>query len=175
LPAWLARSHRSGNAASLRKLEGYIQQTGHYEIAVYEALFADLITTRFGSELAIYYRRLAWLNEWTSKTTERNIDHHFGTYMLTMANAILVADELVPLIVQEIRRSPVKTLDKNFNFDDFMRGRQRSVFMAELAKFDLRAIEELLAGGSRRQFPQVLLDARDELESFVTAAKVAPE
>jgi hypothetical protein len=108
LPAWLARAHRRGDAASLRKLEGYIQQTGHYESTIYNALFADLIATRFGSELALYYRRLAWLNEWTSKTTQRDIDRNFDSYILTMANAILVADDLVPLIAQEIGKSPYR-------------------------------------------------------------------
>jgi hypothetical protein len=154
LPAWLARAHRSGDATSLRKLEGYIQQTRHYESSIYNALFADLVATRFGSELAIYYRRLAWLNEWTSKATQRDIDRDFDSYILGMANAILVADDLVPQIAQEIGKSPVKTLDKNFSLDDFMKARQRPVFMAELSKFDLRAVEEMLGGRPSRQSPK---------------------
>ena len=175
LPAWLARAHRKGDAASLGKLEGYIQQTRNYENAIYKALFADLIATRFGSELAVYYRRLAWLNEWTSKTTQRDIDRDFDSYILTMANAILVADDLVPQIAREIGKSPVKTLDKNFSLDDFMKARQRSVFMAELSKFELDAAEEMLGTSPSRQFPQVLLDAPGLLKSYIKAAKIAPE
>jgi hypothetical protein len=175
LPAWLARAHRRGVADSLKKLEGYIQQTRHYESAIHKALFAKLIATRFGSELAAYYRRLAWLNEWASNTTHREIDRDFDSYIRNIANAILLADELVPQIAQEIRRSPVKTLDRNFSLDDFMEARRSSVFMAELSKFDLRAAQEMLDGGESRQFPTILLDARSKLESFVEAAKVAPE
>ena len=175
LPAWLARVHRRGAANSLKKLEGYIQQTRHYESAIHKALFADLIATRFGSELALYYRRLAWLNEWAPKATQREIDRDFGSYILNIANAILLANDLVPQIAREIRRSPVKTLDKNFSLDEFMKTRQRSMFMAELSKFDLHAAQEMLDGGASRQFPKILLEARSELESYIKWAKAAPE
>jgi hypothetical protein len=175
LPAWLVRAHRMDNPGSLKKLEGYIQQTRHYESAVYKALFADLIATRFGSELAIYYRRLGWLNEWAPKVTQPEIDRNFDSYILTIANAILVADELVPLIAQEIRKSPVKTLDRNFSLDDFMNARRWSVFLAELSKFDLRAAQEMLDGQALRKYPKILLDSRDDLESYIRAAKRAPE
>ena len=175
LPAWLARAHRRGDAAALKKLEAFIQQTGYYETAIYKALFADLVATRFGSELAVYYRRLAWLNEWTSKTAQRDIDHDFNSYIMNMANAILVADDLVPQIAREIAKSPVKTLDKNFSLHDFKQARQRPVFLAELSKFDLRGAEEMLGGQSSRQFPKVLLDAPGLLESYIAAAKAAPE
>lgn len=173
LPARLARAHRQED--SLNKLGGYIEETGRYENAIYEALFADLIATRFGSELALYYRRLAWLNEWAPKATQQEIARDFDRYVLTMANAILVADDLIPQIAEEITKSPIKTLDKNFSLDDFMETRQRSVFMAQLSKFDLADVQEMLDGESSRKFPEILLNARNELESYVKAAKLAPE
>jgi hypothetical protein len=175
LPSWLARAHRRGAADSLKKLEGYVRQTRRYESAIYRALFADLIATSFGSELARYYQQLDWLNEWTPTATQRDIDRDFDSYILNMANAILVADDLVPRIAQEIRKSPVKTLDKNFSLDDFMEMRRRSVFMAELSKFDLRAVQEMLDGQASHRVPKILLDARADLESYVKAARVAPE
>lgn len=173
LPARLVRAHRRENA--LPKLQGYIRQTALYETAIYQALFADLIATQFGSELAVYYRRLAWLNEWTPKATQAEIAQNFDDYVWKMANAILVADDLIPQIVEEIAKSPVKTLDRNFSLGDFMEMRRRSVFMAELSKFDLDSAQEILDRKSSRQVPEVLLGARHELASYIQAAKLVPE
>jgi hypothetical protein len=173
LPACLARAHLRENA--LGKLGGYIEQARHYDNAIYEALFADLIATRFGSELALYYRRLAWLNDWAPKATPQEISRNFDDYVRAMANAILVADDLVPQIAEEIAKSPIKTLDRNFSLGDFMETRQRSVFLAQLSKFNLESAQEILDGRTLRQLPEVLLNARNELASYVEAAKRAPE
>jgi hypothetical protein len=56
-----------------------------------------------------------------------------------------------------------------------MTARRRPVFMAELSKYDLRAAGKMLDGQPSRQVPNVLLDARGELESYIRAARVAPE
>jgi len=160
LPAWLARSHRRGGI-SKGKLKEFVLQTRRYDNVAYDRLFPELIATKFGSELATYYRRLAWLNGWTSKENEIDVDRDFDTYILALANSILIADDLIPAINEECKKSPVKSWGKNLDIEDFEHSRQRYRFGAELAKFDLQSIEEFLQ--DRKKFggrvPDILMNS----------------
>lgn len=172
LPAWLARCHRRGGL-SKGQIKEFVLQTRRYENMVYDRLFPELIATKFGSELATYYRRLAWLNGWTSKENEIDVERDFDTYVLTLANSILIADDLIPAINKECRNSPTKSWGKNLDIEDFELSRQRYRFGAELAKFDLESIEEFLGDRKRfsNRFPDILIKSDSALFApYVEAA-----
>jgi hypothetical protein len=172
LPAWLARCHRRGGLTELQIYE-FIEQTRHYQTVVYDALFAELITTKFGSELAAYYRRLAWVNDWSRKVRASEVERDFDSYILNLSNAILLADDLIPVIAKECRNSPVKKWGRNLDVEEFEASRAVYRFGAELAKYDLQTIEEFLKTGKVSGAFSELLEKseRARFVPYVNAAK----
>jgi hypothetical protein len=174
LPAWLARSHRRGGDAALERIKKFVLQSRQYETLVYDRLFSELIATKFGSELASYYRRLNWLNGWTSKPQAIDIDHDFDSYTFALANSILLADDLIRAIIIECRQSPVQSWGKNLDIEEFKASRQGYLFGAELAKYDLHSIEEFVQHGTRpNYFPDIL--ANSDVALFIPYVAAAKE
>jgi hypothetical protein len=166
LPAWLARCHRRGGLP-LSEIGGYVRQTARYESTIYAALLGELVTTKFGSELVLYFSRISWLNAWTKSEHVIDVAQDFPTYIQMLANSLLLADELVPAIEKECRKSAMRVWGKNLDMETFARSRDRFRFAAELAKFDLQTIEEFLRTGKQPGFfPPIL--ARSDPSGFDT-------
>jgi hypothetical protein len=147
LPIWIARAHTRGGI-SKEELADLISQTAHFQTAIYAGLFNELVATEFGSELVSYNGRVDWLNQWKPKTFEE-MQQYFSDYITNLANAIRIANELVPKISENIRKSPITPWGKNLDVQEFERTKPRNRFVAELAFCDFEEIEDFVKSGRR--------------------------
>jgi len=171
LPIWLARAHTRGGITK-NQLADLISQTAHFQTTIYSGLFAELVTTKFGSELVSYSGRIGWLNEWKPKTIEE-MEQYFSNYVTNLANAIKITNELVPEIAEDLRRSPIVPWGKNLDLQEFERNKPHYRFAAELAFCDLKDIERFVEGGAGpSNFSDFLKRSdRNWFSSYLEAAK----
>jgi hypothetical protein len=165
LPAWLARSHRRGGVPE-KTLRDYVGQTARYRNMVFDRLFSELVSSKFGSELTSYYERVAWLNDWTSRSATVDIVGYFDDYIFSLANNIEAADDLIEAIDAECRGSPVQPWGKNLDMETVKSFRTRARLLAKLAKHDLDSIEKTLTGSA-----QLSAYERATFEEYASAAR----
>lgn len=140
LPAWLARAHRRGGVP-LKDIAGYVRSTAIYRTQIYDALFAEVVTTRFGSELVSYYRRLKALNDFTANASDFDPDRNFDDYVFLLAHALEGAIDLARELIGELDKSPIKRWGRNKDIEEVELNTPRDRTAALLVKFDLQNLK----------------------------------
>lgn len=170
LPYWLPRAHHSPTGDK-KRIAKVVEQTCPYAAIGYDHLLADFVSSSFGSELVDYYSGIRWLNE-IAHSRSFDVETEFGEYCRTLASSLLRADDLIPALHKETRKSPVRTWGKNLHMASVMESRERYLFLAHLAKYNLWQLADILEHGNEpHDFSPILARNRELLEVYVQAAR----